>query len=324
MIAGRLRLSALAAFLLGAGALAGAAAYVFGHYHDHESVSNLEDLQPLLEQRQFDEAERRITIYLWRDPHDFQANMLMAQVCLARTDQKPRVALEYLGRIRAATAGAQAMVLVNEGKAYSALGWNDRAEAAWREALRLDPRVPEAGWDLLGLYFVQGRRRDAHRLGMYLHSVEPDPRDRAQLLLELLRQDAQPIGPDSLVRTLEPLVRAHQNDLQIALAYGTALVRNSRAEDGLEVLHQAVMRLKTNRDAWLAWLTGLDEAGLPDQLVAAMAQLPAELAADPLFDACRGAVAQHRGDWSAAASAYERAWQADPGDFRLLYRLSRA
>ena len=64
-----------------------------------------------------------------------------------------------------ATAAPGRSVLLNEGKAYSALGRNDRAEAAWKEALRLEPRVPEAGWDLLGLYYVQGRRAEAHRLG---------------------------------------------------------------------------------------------------------------------------------------------------------------
>ena len=55
-------------------------------------------------------------------------------------------------------SGDRAIVLLNEGKAFSALGWNDRAEVAWKNALALEPRVPEAGWNLLSLYYVQGRR----------------------------------------------------------------------------------------------------------------------------------------------------------------------
>ena len=114
--------------------------------------------------------------------------MLMAQVALARDDQKPRRALDHLGRIRGGNGATRAIVRLNEGKAYSAMARYDLAEAAWKEALRLDPRVPEAGWALLGLYYVQGRHADARRLGLALHAVEPDPRDRVQLLLELFRR----------------------------------------------------------------------------------------------------------------------------------------
>ena len=114
--------------------------------------------------------------------------MLMAQAALARPDQKPRLAIEHLRRARVPSPEARAIVRLNEGKAYSALGRNNLAERSWLEAIRLDPLAPEAGWNLLGLYQVQGRREDAHRLGMTLFAREPDPHDRVQLLLELLRR----------------------------------------------------------------------------------------------------------------------------------------
>ena len=100
---------------------------------------------------------------------------------------------------------------------------------------------------MLGLYYVQGRREEAHRLGLSLRSIEPDPRDRAQLLLELIRQDAQPIGPDSLIATLEPLVRANPEDHQTAITLGLALVRNSRFDEGLSILRDAVEALRRRR-----------------------------------------------------------------------------
>jgi tetratricopeptide (TPR) repeat protein len=248
----------------------------------------------------------------------------MAQVALDRADQKPWLALEHLGRIKATDAKTRAIVLLNEGKAYSALGRNDRAEAAWKEALRLEPRVPEAGWNLLSLYYVQGRRAEAHRLALALHAIEPDPRDRVQLLLELVRQDAQPLGPDSLTRTLEPLVRAHPEDLHTAIALGLALIRSSRADEGLSILRERVERGADDPDAWGGWLLGLDGARRFDELVQAMATLPAALVGDPRFARHRGAIAQQRGDWAGAADAYHRAWRADPADFQVLYRLSRA
>ena len=58
----------------------------------------------------------------------------------------------------------------------------DEAEAAWLEALRIDPTAPEVGWNLLALYYVQGREEEARRLALRLYRVEPDPHDRASLL----------------------------------------------------------------------------------------------------------------------------------------------
>jgi tetratricopeptide (TPR) repeat protein len=286
-------------------------------------AASLNGLDPLLADRRFDEVERRVAAYLREHPASIQAHMLMAQVVLARDDQEPRLALDHLARIRTRDPATLAIVRLNEGKAYSALGQNDRAEAAWQEAMRLDPHVPEAGWALLGLYYVQGRRADAHRLAMALHAVEPDPRDRAQLLLELLRQDAQPIGPDSRIRTLEPLVHAHPEDFRTAIALGLALIRNSRLDEGLAILRDTAAGHAASPDAWDALLQGLDESRQMDELARTLAKLPGELAGDPRFARHRGAIAQERRDWSTAADAYLRAWRADPSDRAVLYRLSR-
>lgn len=287
-------------------------------------VEGLDGLVPLLKARRLGEVEERLRAYLRRHPDSIQAHILMAQVALDREDQKPELALSHLARIATADRGTLAIVRLNEGKAYSTLGRNDRAESAWQEALRLEPRVPEAGWDLLGLYYVQGRRQDSHRLAMSLYPVEPDPRDCAQLLLELIRQDAQPIGADSIIKTFEQQVRDHPEDFHTAIAVGLALIRNSRPDEGLPILRAGVESHGGDADAWDALLRGLDEARRPDELSGTLAKVPAGLAADPRFDRHRGAIAQERRDWPAAADAYLRAWRSDPSDFQVLYRLSRA
>ena len=56
------------------------------------------------------------------------------------------------------------------------------------------PARPEVGWDLLGLYYVQGRREDAHRLGLRSPRRRARPARSCATPLELLRQDAQPIA----------------------------------------------------------------------------------------------------------------------------------
>lgn len=306
---------ALAALALGVGAALVLSASAPG--------PSLDDLEPLLAARRFDEAARRVAAYLRAHPADDRANVLMAQVALARDDQEPKRALDHLARVRGSDRAVRAIVRLNEGKAYSALGRYDLAEAAWKEALRLNPRVPEAGWALLGLYYIQGRHAEARRLGLELHAIEPDPHDRVQLLVELLRQDALTPVYETIVPTLEPIVRAHPEDIHTAIALGLALVRCSRADEGLAVLRAAVARCNDDPEVQDALLLGLDESRRIDELAKALEALPARLAELPRFERYRAAIAQERNDWQAAADAYLRAWQADPSDLQVLYRLNR-
>jgi tetratricopeptide (TPR) repeat protein len=285
---------------------------------------DLDAIGPLLEARRFDDVERRLRDYLELHPDSPQANMLMAQAALARPDQKPRLALEHLARVRVGDRSVTAIVRLNEGKAYSALARYDRAEAAWLEARRLDPLVPEAGWALLGLYYVEGRRDAAHRLALALHAAEPDSRDRVQLLLELVRQDAQPLGADSIIRVLEPAHRAHPDDDQTARALGRALVRAGRADEGLTLLRRQAGRHPDDFEAWDALLTGLDQADRHGEMASVLARLPVSCRDDPRLDRFRGRLAQEARDWPAAADAYLRAWRADPSRPELIYRLSHA
>jgi tetratricopeptide (TPR) repeat protein len=159
---------------------------------------------------------------------------------------------------------------------------------------------------------------------MSLFATEPDPRDRVQLLLELVRQDVQELAAESTLKTFEPVVLAHPDDLYSSITLGLALIRNSRFEEGLSLLRGLVERFATNADAWDALLLGLDEASHFNELSAALARLPTKLAADSRFERYRGTVAQDRRDWAAAVTAYLRAWNADPSDAQALYRLGQA
>ena len=184
--------------------------------------------------------------------------------------------------------------------------------------------MPEAGWALLGLYYIQGRRADARRLG---HGAA---RHRARPARS--RATAPGAGPpgcpdasvsDSLVRTLEPLVRAHPEDLHTAIAPGPGPGPQQPGRRGAGDPARPVGRHGGDPDAWDALLLGLDESRRLDELAEALAKLPPELAGDPRFDRHRAAIAQERQDWSTAADGYLRAWRADPSDLQVLYRLSR-
>ena len=221
-------------------------------------------------------------------------------------------------------ARRDAIVDLYRGKAEYRLAEFDKAHADWLAALRLDPLVPEAGWCLLELYYLEGRSSEARELALRLHEVEPDPRARVQFLLELLRQDAQPMAPESVAQWFEPAARQAPDDLHIALTLGLALARTEQPERGLGLLAHLVQDNPTDADAWGAWLTGLDDAGEVGRLQEAYTALPPGLATTPRFARHKARLALERGDFQNAVVAYRRALLVSPGDQTIESRLAQS
>ncbi len=302
-----------------------------------EARPDLDRAVAAAEVRRFDEARWLARDYLATDPDDPRANLLAAQFAINQDAARAAAlaapepdrslleeALGHLDRTGQGNAGLLAYAALYRGKALARLGRLVEAESAWKEALRRDPLVPEAAWHLLEFYDLQGRAEEARRLALRQHEVEPNPRDRALYLVELLRQDAQPPAPESLIPVFEPFVRRTPGDFRAQATLGLALVRSGRIDDGLEALRVAVRARPDEPDAWIAWLTGLDEAGQIEALGKALERLPAEFAGSPRFATFAGRVALSRGNWSAAAGAYRRAFEAAPTDVALGFRLARA
>ena len=177
---------------------------------------------------------------------------------------------------------------------------------------------------MIDLLDFEARAEEAHRLGMRLFEVEPDPRDRVRFLLEMARLDLDRVAPGSVVQVFEPAWRQHPEHLPLALAVGLALVHNSQSAEGIEVLRDALQRHPDSAEAWDGWLTGLDEGYQPDRLRREFARLPKSLAADPRFAKHEGNVAQGAGDWPRAVEAYRRASAFEPFNGVVLYRLRMA
>jgi tetratricopeptide (TPR) repeat protein len=282
-----------------------------------------------------DEAEAKLRARLAVDPDDGAAALLLAEVALKRLDSPTTLAgrppedwaqraLDQLHRVRPSNRRMAATREVGRGRALYRLLRFVEAEAAWLEALWLDPIVPEAGWHLLNLYYLQGRPEEARRLALRLHEVEPDPQDRVRLLVELLRPDARPPAPDSIAILLEPVVRKHPDDLHSALALGLARTRASQIEAGINQLRQ-VVRIHPDRvEAWDGLLTALDESGHVDLLVDELGRLPAAFAESPRMWKHRARVAQVSNRRKEAAEFYRRAHAAEASYRPLEYRLSQA
>jgi len=245
----------------------------------------------------------------------------MAELTTEPTNAQPEIALDHLGTIRPDTSKQAALFQFLEGKARYQQGRYDLAENCWALALRLDPIVPEAGWALVDLLDKEGRTSEAHRLGMHLHEVEPDPRDRVRILLEMSRLDFETPDPLSQVQLFEPLIKEHPDNFPLSISLGLALTRVNRSDEGLRILHDTLRRHLDSPEAWDAWLTGLYQASDADKLTQEFAQLPKVLAADPRFAKHEGMIAQLAGDWPKAVRSYLRAFALEPFNWGVCYRL---
>jgi tetratricopeptide (TPR) repeat protein len=285
--------------------------------------AGLGDVVELARARKFETARERLADHLRDHPDDSRANLLMGELATSGTDPNPTLALEHLERVRAESPEKAAFVQFFMGKARYQAGRFDLAEAHWREALRLHPTVPEAGWALFDLLGLEARIDEAHTLGLQFHDIEPDPRDRVWILLELAMHDVEKSVPGSIVVLFRPLAAIVPDNLTVARTLGLALIRDSHAEEGIEILRQSLARHPDSPEAWDAWLTGLDDAGRPDEFAKEFARLPKPLASDIRFAKHAGLVAQGAQDWRTSAAAYGRALDASPSDGVVLYRLSR-
>jgi tetratricopeptide (TPR) repeat protein len=287
------------------------------------SAPDLRGIRRLAVAGRYDLAMERVETWLDADPGNGALRVLAAQLALDGPSPQPERALAYLEPFRSPDPSVTAHARLAEGKALYALHRYEPAETRWLEALRRDPRVPEAAWALLDLYYLEGRSDEARALALRQHAIEPDPHDRVQFLLEVVRQDAEPPESASVVARFTPVVRANPEDRHATLALGRAMVRSSRAEEGLAVLEGLVRRWPGSLDGWEALLAALDDAGRPARMAAAWAALEPRWRGDDRLARHEGTVAQARGDWAGAARAYRRAWSARPDDVTSAYRLAR-
>jgi tetratricopeptide (TPR) repeat protein len=310
----------------------GALAWGAGQYS--RAVTSLEGAIELADAGKLAEAESRVRARLAREPDDDAARILLAQFLLKeagpgggesdRDRSGPAMeAFDLLQHVRPEHSRMASALFLARGNALDRLSRLDEAESSWLEALRVDTLAPEAGWNLLHLYYLQWREDEARRLALRLFDTEPDPHDRALLLVELLRHDARPPAPGSLVKFFEPVVRARPGELHAPLALGVALTRAGQVDEGIAQLRRVTAGHPLHIEAWDGLLTCLDETGQVDVMEDELERLPAEVGDSPRMLKHRARIAQGR-RWSDAVGLYERARAAEPYNRVVEYRLSRA
>ena len=89
----------------------------------------------------------------------------------------------------------------------------------------------EAGWLLLQLYYKESRIEESRSLALRLHKNEQEPDDRVRLLLEPMRQDAEPLGAGGIILEFKKIVQDDPADVFASLAYYRAVAKNGTEID---------------------------------------------------------------------------------------------
>ena len=119
---------------------------VLSVWHALGGTPSLDAVRSLAREQRFAQAQELLDRYLRVHPDSVRAQLLMAELTTEVTNCHPKIALEHLHKIQPETQQQAALVKFLEGKAQFQLGRYDQSETSWRESLRLDPIVPEAGW----------------------------------------------------------------------------------------------------------------------------------------------------------------------------------
>ncbi len=286
---------------------------------------DLEPARRLIEAGNFPEAKANLTPILARAPRNPEVRAAMAEVLVNVDPPEPIEALRLLEGLKPATSGEAAFLQVIRGRAYRLTNRPAKAEAAWRDALRLDPLVAEAGWRLIDQFYTEGRDDELRSWALRLHKREPDPVDRVRLLLEAMRPDAEPLAAAGVVSIFKPVIETDPDDRYAALAYYKALAKDGTGiDEALRGLRRIYERNPSDPASLDGLVYGLIAAGDVDGLSATLAALPTAEASDHRLAFARGWLAEARKDDETAAREYALALIDQPSHAELLARLRGA
>ena len=279
----------------------------------------------LMNEGRFEEAERKLSDFLAYEPSNVRARLAMALSQLNREDPKPAEALKSVEAIHPDSAIDAADAQVVRGRALEALKRLGESEAAYEQAIRIYPLVGEAGWHLLDLYYIEGREDESRSLALSLSRNEPNPGDRARLLLEPIRFEAEPLASAGIIPKLADAVASDPNDVHAGLAYYRAQADDGTGiEEAVKGLRGLVERHPENLACRVGLLYALSSTGDLDSLERALQDVPPELAEAPKIAGYRGRLALDRRDYPAAIASLEPATRAYPSNPKWLHMLGDA
>ncbi len=191
------------------------------------------------------------------------------------------------------------------------VGGRDRAIELHREALRSDPNLWEARYNLGILLAEAGKLADAEVELIAAAKLAPNAEDVAVALGEIRRRRGD---PDAAARDLEPFVTAHPKSIAARVALVSALRESGALERAIEHAREVLVRRASDPNALAELALSHLAKGESDtaELLSSESLKVAEKSA--IAERTAGLVALARGDDAIAFQHFAKASELDPQD----------
>jgi tetratricopeptide (TPR) repeat protein len=207
---------------------------------------------------------------------------------------------------------------INLGAALSGLGRYEEAVSQYKIALKQSPSLPAARLDLALAYYKMGRIPDAAIELTRVHREDPANIQAALLLADChLRMGEN----QETIRLLQPLAKAHPDDLAVAYMLGTALLGNKQPDEGAAVIDRILRNGDSAQAHLLMGMTKFEAMEYP----AAIADLTKAAEIDPGLPDVYSYLGQAQmasGDMEAAREDFEKELTRNSNDFESNVRLA--
>jgi len=273
----------------------------------------------------WDRAAKLLDRLSWYKPDDRNVLRLRVQAALGRGDLV--VAAKLLARVPSSAAEAVEARLA-QGRLLIQAFLLREAEAAFRDCLRLDPKVDEARLALIAILAVQRRGSDYETEAWALLEKGAEPIKA----LRLLAQAAPAIPPDTFTRTadmgdvLRRCLAADPDDPNTRLALAHFERGRGRVDEALRVLEPCLLNPEssTRALALLEWAACLLDDGELDRLRSLFEHPADSVRGLGKFWLLRGEWARREGLEAEALDNYREAIRLDPRSSDAYYRLGLA
>jgi superkiller protein 3 len=272
----------------------------------------------LLEQREFKAAATEFQTAWQLQPGDWDSRYNQAMSLANAGDRESAMAI-----LQALTKSRPNWALAWFGIGHVQAERNHTAEAekAFREALRVDPKLYRAQFELARLLDRKGETQTAiaaYRAALKLKPDTPAPRYR---LAALLRQSGDAQGAAAELKTVQQLIQQRQSGERAAAAYLRGVDRLNQG-DGEGAVKELQLARQERPDfdeiepalaaAWIEWATAAEQARRFPEAVERFREA-LKLEPDPEVENHVGVLLARMGKIQEAAASFQRALDLRPG-----------
>lgn len=272
-------------------------------------------------------AERDADLALRKNPQHLGARVLVARIA-AKSREREAQAVEWLEavakRAQEASPGELVMAHTLLGDIHLARSRISRAEAAYTEALRIDPKAARALIGLGEALYRAGRYSEAQ--ARFEAGSQADPDDvtakigvaKSKLMLERV-EDAH--------NSLKKLRESHPKSLGAAYWYGRALEALGNREQAENAYREALTKDPSDSalvDTYIALALLQNQQGRAEEATKTLQAARERLPNSPEIHKALGDVALTRGQYAEAQAELRRAIELDAEDLGAKFKLGVA